>query len=309
MNKALLLIDDKEEFKESFQTIAQRKSYNIAWGKSLEEMKAKLPQLYRKITAIVLDIKCLMTNDQEIENEDFILSALLFLQAEYKDLPRIILTGDEKAFDFARFAKDEHVFRKDPKDIEQLFERLEQYAQQHALRIKTADEKEFHKIIEGTEGRKLEFKSSLQYCTKENIEKKELRFEILKTLAAFANTDGGTLLVGVTDNKNIYGLENGDFTTIAAENKHDGYKLLIDSLMVASFGGAFHANLEEIKFYTINDRTVCKITVKGRYTSPVFVKKKVPNKPAYAAFFLRAQASSLELIGDEIEKHIKANWE
>lgn len=308
MNKALLLIDDKEEFKESFQTIAQRKGYNIAWGKSLEEMKAKLPQLYKKITAIVLDIKCLMTNDQEIENEDFILSALLFLQAEYKDLPRIILTGDEKAFDFARFAKDEHVFRKDPEDIERLFEQLEQYAQQHEHRIKTTDERELHKIIEGTEGRKLEFKSSLQYCTKDKVEKKELRFEVLKTLAAFANTDGGTLFIGIADDKTIYGLEQGDFLTIATENKYDGYRLLLDELIAVNFGNAFHPTLEEIRFYTVKDKTVCRITVKGRHSHPISINKKVPNRPACKAFFVRAQASSRELNGDEREDYIKANW-
>lgn len=309
MNKALLLIDDKEDFKESFQTLAQRKGYRLAWGKSFEEMEAKLPELYKKITAIVLDIKCLITNDQEIENENFILKALLFLQAEYNDLPRVILTGDEMAFDFSRFSKDELVFRKDPEDIEKMFDKIEEYAINHENRIKTIDEKEFLNIIKANEGRNLEFKSSLQYCTQRNCERKELRFEVLKSIAAFSNSEGGTLFIGLADDKNVYGLEDGDFLTIEGKNKHDSYKLLLDNLIENTFGNGFHSNLEEVKFYIIGDKTVCKLVVKGKYTTPTYVQKKVPNKAAYKAFFIRGQASTRELPGEEMEAYIKANWD
>lgn len=308
MDKALLLIDDKEDFKESFQTLAQRKGYKLAWGKSYEEMEAKLPGLYKKITAIVLDIKCLITNDQAIENEDFILKALLFLQAEYKDLPRVILTGDEKALDFSRFSKDVLVFRKDPEDIEKMFNTIEEFSANHEYRIKTADEREFFDIVKANEGRNLEFKSSLQFNIKDNKKDKSLHFDVLKTIAAFANTEGGTLLIGVDDNKNIYGLENGDFMTFYAENKHDNYKLLLDNLIENTFGNGFHSNLEEVKFYIIGNKTVCKVVVKGKYSAPTYVQKKVPNKAAYKAFFVRGQASTRELQGKEMELYIKANW-
>lgn len=307
-NKALLLIDDKEEFKESFQTIAQRKGYKLAWGKSFEDMEMKLPSLHQKITAIILDIKCLITNDQKIEGEDFILKALLFLQSEYKDLPRLILTGDEKAFDFSRFSKDELVFKKDPEDIEKMFNKIEEYNLNHENRIKTEDEREFFQIIKANEGRNLEFKSSLQYCTKENRERKELRFDVLKSIAAFSNTGGGTLFIGLADDKSIYGLENGDFLTINAENRYDSYRLLLDNLIENTFGNRFHSNVEEVKFYSIKDKTVCKIVVKGKYSTPVYVEKKIPNKPSYKAFFVRAQASTREIKGDEMQEYIKENW-
>lgn len=308
MDKALLLIDDKEDFKESFQTLAQRKGYKLAWGKSFEEMEAKLPELYKKITAIVLDIKCLITNDQEIEKEDFILKALLFLQAEYKDLPRVILTGDEKAFDFSRFSKDELVFRKDPEDIERMFEKIAEYAINHENRIKTVDEREFYNIIEENEGRNLEFKSSLQYDFYSGKKEKSRQFNILKSIAAFSNSEGGILLIGVEDDKTICGLENGDFLTIGSENKQDQYKLLIDELIQETFGNGFHSNLEEVKFYKVEEKAVCKIVVKGKYILPVYIDKPLPNKPSYKAFFIRAQASTRELKNEEIEKYIKENW-
>lgn len=308
MSKSLLLIDDKEDFKDSFQTLAQQQGYKLAWGESLEDLKKMIPSLHRKITAVVLDIKCLLDNKQSIEREDFILQALLFLDSEYKNLPRVILTGDEHAFDFSRFSGKEKVFKKDPEDIEKLFQKIDEFQEKHEERLKTDDEREFYKIIEQTENNKLEFKSSLQYCIKENKENKDLRFEVLKTLAAFANTDGGTLLIGVEDNREIYGLENGDFKTIDPTNPYDAYKLLIDNLIGSKFGNAFHRILEPVKFYTIQDKTICKVVVKSKYIEPIYITKKVPDKRSYEAFFIRAQASSRELNNEEQEKYVQLNW-
>jgi len=308
MSKSLLLIDDKEDFKESFQTLSQQKGYKLAWGKSLEDLKEIIPSLHRKITAVVLDIKCLLDNRQPIEREDFILKALLFLDSEYKNLPRVILTGDEHALDFSRFSGDETVFKKDPEDIEKLFQKIEEFQQKHEQRVRTDDEIELYKIIDQTENNKLEFKSSLQYCIKKNKENKDLRFEVLKTLAAFANTDGGILLIGVEDNREIYGLENGDFKTIEQSNPYDAYKLLLDSLIGSNFGNAFHNILEPVKFHTIQDKTICKIIVKSKYIEPIYITKRIPNKRPYKAFFIRAQASSRELNNVEQDKYIKMNW-
>ncbi|RZJ49941.1 MAG: ATP-binding protein [Flavobacterium sp.] len=127
-------------------------------------------------------------------------------------------------------------------------------------------------------------------------------------MAAFANTEGGILFVGLADDKSIHGLENGDFLTIKAENKQDNYKLLFDNLIEQNFGNHFHSNLEEIKFYLIDDKTVCKITVKGKYVHPVMINKRVPNKPAYEAFFIRGQASTREIKGEEIKDYTQENW-
>lgn len=309
MSKALLLIDDKEDFKEDFKTISQRKGYNLAWGKSFEELENKLPQLYNKIVVVILDIKCLMKNDQEIENEDFIGHALTLLNTQYSDLPKVILTGDEEAFGgLSKYFRNVKIFRKDPDDIEKMFEEIDELSLKHEERIKTNDEKEFYKILKDDEGKKLEFKSSLQFNTKDKVKDKSLNFDILKAIAAFANTEGGTLLIGIEDNKNIYGLEDGDFTTFTSENKKDAYKLLIDNLIRDNFGGAFHYNLEDIKFYQIEQKTVCKITVKEKYPTPVYISKSVPNKPKYQAFFIRAQAGSPELKDEEKDKYIARHW-
>jgi hypothetical protein len=53
----------------------------------------------------------------------------------------------------------------------------------------------------------LEFKSTLQWDVVQKQPNKALRKFCLKTIAGFMNTDGGTLLIGVEDDGNIFGLE------------------------------------------------------------------------------------------------------
>jgi hypothetical protein len=59
----------------------------------------------------------------------------------------------------------------------------------------------------------LEFKSTLQWDVVEGKPNKALRKSSLETIAAFMNTEGGTLLIGVEDDGNIVGLEK-DLTLV-----------------------------------------------------------------------------------------------
>jgi hypothetical protein len=65
--------------------------------------------------------------------------------------------------------------------------------------------------IAAGEGNNLEFKSTLRWHIKANKPAKEIEIACMKTLAAFLNSDGGTLLVGVEDNGNILGIEADSF--------------------------------------------------------------------------------------------------
>jgi CheY-like chemotaxis protein len=49
----------------------------------------------------------------------------------------------------------------------------------------------------------VEFKSTLEWDVKENKKNSELIFSTLKSLAAFLNSEGGTLVIGVEDDKNM----------------------------------------------------------------------------------------------------------
>lgn len=311
MSKFLLLIDDKEDFMEDFKTVAQRYGYHVAWGKSFEDLKVKMPQLHLQITAVILDVKCLMTNDQEIEKEDFIGAAINYLSKEYSNVPRMILTGDEKALDGLKMffnSEIEDIYRKEPEQLDKLFQRIDEHNIELPRRILNHDEAELLQLMKNGESKHLEFKSSLQFCTVNKIINKDLRFEVLKNLAAFANTDGGILLIGVDDEHNILGLETNDYTTLKKENKQDEFRLLIDGLVESSFGNGFHNVLSDLKFYIYKGKTVCKITITGKHSTPTLILKKSVDIGKYGAFFVRGQASTRELKDVEKDNYIFVHW-
>lgn len=111
----VLLIDDDNEFKESFKIELQAHNLQIIHKTSLEGLQETLPRVHNTISTIILDIKCLITESQEIESENFILTALKYLDTNFPNFPRIILTGDDEAFNhFKRFSAGEHIFQKTP---------------------------------------------------------------------------------------------------------------------------------------------------------------------------------------------------
>ncbi|MEO1258054.1 MAG: RNA-binding domain-containing protein [Bacteroidota bacterium] len=67
------------------------------------------------------------------------------------------------------------------------------------------------KLIQEGETEHVEFKSSLRWNTYTNKKDQAIEHACLKTLAAFMNSEGGTLLIGVKDDGEILGLKNDQF--------------------------------------------------------------------------------------------------
>jgi len=67
------------------------------------------------------------------------------------------------------------------------------------------------RLIELGESDFVEFKSTLRYNLHTKKFGKEIEHASLKTIVAFLNSSGGTLIIGVDDKKNILGLENDQF--------------------------------------------------------------------------------------------------
>jgi len=65
--------------------------------------------------------------------------------------------------------------------------------------------------IKRGETSRLEFKSSLRWNIKAQKDDPEMEHSVLKTIAAFCNTDGGELLIGVADDGSILGLDSDHF--------------------------------------------------------------------------------------------------
>ena len=74
-------------------------------------------------------------------------------------------------------------------------------------------EKSIEEMMRFGEHERLEFKTSLRWDAKRNQVNKELEKTIMKTVAAFLNSEGGCLLIGIDDSGEPVGLEN-DFKSI-----------------------------------------------------------------------------------------------
>jgi len=127
-------------------------------------------------------------------------------------------------------------------------------------------------LIQKGESATVEFKRTFQYDADKEPDHKndKLRFQVLKTIVAFLNTDGGgTLLIGVTDNGEPFGLED-DFRVAGKKKNQDEFEqaLLnaIKSYITAPFIKFIDIRFEEIA------TPVCAVFVK-KSTKPAFLKK------------------------------------
>jgi predicted HTH transcriptional regulator len=124
-------------------------------------------------------------------------------------------------------------------------------------------------LISQGESTRLEFKSTLQWDVKQNTKNDALRKMVLKTIAAFLNTEGGTLLIGVEDDGSVYGLE----ADLALVNKsRDKFAQLIGTLLIEQLGAAYAAPpLVNARFDEVDGKTVYVVEIQPS-PEPVFLK-------------------------------------
>jgi len=157
-------------------------------------------------------------------------------------------------------------------------------------------------VIQKGESQTVEFKSTLRIDLKTNKPEKFIEHSVLKTLAAFLNSDGGTLLIGIEDNKNIIGLEP-DFNSFSKADKLDEFQKHFDNLISKSIGNRFHRYLK-VEFPNINDLTICAISIKEKSLEPVYIT----NEAGQETFYIRRQASTIDLKPSETIKYIQEHW-
>ena len=116
-------------------------------------------------------------------------------------------------------------------------------------------------IAEG-ESDELEFKSTLRWDLKEGIVSKKLEEVVLKTVAAFANSQGGTLLIGVDDERQIVGLEHDYFSL--GEADRDKFELHLRNLLNQQLGAGFVTSKIRITFHCIADKELCEVETLAR---------------------------------------------
>lgn len=153
-------------------------------------------------------------------------------------------------------------------------------------------------LIQLGESTNLEFKSTLQWDVLRDQINPELRHQVLKTIAAFMNTEGGTLLIGVEDDGSVLGL---DFDLKTMKGSPDQFGQMLAGLMTQHIGPEY-GPLAKVRFEETNGKRVCVVDV-DRSSEPAFVKGSKGTK-----FYVRVGNTTRSLDVEEAVKYREMSW-
>ncbi len=154
-------------------------------------------------------------------------------------------------------------------------------------------------IAEG-ESAELEFKATLRWDMNEQEFNKRLEEAVLKAVAAFANSQGGSLLIGVNDDGEVVGLEH-DYASLG-DVDHDGFELHLRNLLNQAFGKGAVASHISIKFPSVADRTICRVMVRP-VSNPIFLKTFGKDGQAIERFYVRSGNSSQVIPSTQLKEY------
>jgi len=150
-------------------------------------------------------------------------------------------------------------------------------------------------LIRSGESIRLEFKSTLRRNLYTNASDSKIEHAALKSIVAFLNTEGGTLIVGVRDNGDIVGIQEDMFDT------EDKYLLHFSNLVNENIGKQY-TNLISWNLYEIGNLKVLRVDC-TKSSSPVFLKMKGQEE-----FFIRTGPSTVSLSASELLEYSKKHF-
>lgn len=154
------------------------------------------------------------------------------------------------------------------------------------------------------ESDQLEFKSSARWNMRTDQRDERMELVIAKTIAAFCNSAGGTLLIGVDDEGRLIGL-GPDFATLKQPDP-DRFELWLRDLMQTRLG-ANAAGLPQVDFECTDDgEYVCRM-VCAPAPEPVFLRAGKGSSAA-PELWVRIGNSSRALGVDDAIVYVRHRW-
>ncbi len=156
-------------------------------------------------------------------------------------------------------------------------------------------------LIKRGESRTLEFKSTLRWSVKENKQDdKFVTHAALKTVAAFLNTEGGDLLIGVGDDGGIVGTE---LDQLESDDKFMRHLAQVVRNGLGDRAGTCINPAVQI----VDGKTVCLVSCQ-RSPEPVFLKWKGLEKALEGDFFVRSGPGSVALPPESAKEYIRTRF-
>jgi len=149
--------------------------------------------------------------------------------------------------------------------------------------------------IDDGESKHREFKSSLRFNLHTREHDDRMTHAALKTIAAFANGEGGVLYLGVADDGSIVGIEDDGFPNA------DKFLLHLNNLAKSALGKPVAARLTP-RMWQLGEHQVCRVECPPS-PRPVFLKFKGEEK-----FYVRSGPSSEELTPSEMHSYVSERF-
>ena len=166
-------------------------------------------------------------------------------------------------------------------------------------------EEDLRQLIEGGESAVVEFKSSLRWDVRAEVDNPALQKGVTRSIAAFLNTRGGRLVIGVADDGAVLGIE----PDVASLEKmrlgaggHDGFLQALANAVTQHLG-AQAAALMRTQIVTLDGHQLCVVSV-GRSPEPVYLHESKEKEE----FFVRLESTTRPLGLRETTAYIRANW-
>jgi type I restriction enzyme, R subunit len=156
-------------------------------------------------------------------------------------------------------------------------------------------------LIKRGESKTLEFKSTLRWNLREDRKDDQIvTYAVLKTVAAFLNTEGGDLLIGVGDDKSIVGIEPDRF------DNEDKFMLHLSQVVRNGLGDRASTCIDP-KSQIVQGKTVCVLSCQ-RSPEPVFLKWKGIETSPEGDFYVRSGPGSVRLAPDSAGQYIQTRF-
>lgn len=160
---------------------------------------------------------------------------------------------------------------------------------------KLNEEEQVLNLIRQGESKTLEFKASFSKDVIYNRKEKEneIRESSLKNIVAFLNTDGGTLLIGVTDKGEILGIENDNY-------ENDDKYLLNFKDVVKDHIGSNYSSFVDWQIVNVFKKKILMVDCKKSTSNPFYLDK--------TKFFIRTNPSAEKLEGIDLFNYLKERF-
>ncbi len=155
-------------------------------------------------------------------------------------------------------------------------------------------------LITSGENQYVEFKSSLMWDYRRQMANKDLYEPVMKNVAAFMNTRGGAVLIGVDDEGAVLGLEP-DLKTLRKPNV-DGFENVFNMAFNKMIGVEFR-RFVDVGFPEIDGKTICVATARPS-VQPAYLTHKGTEK-----FYIRTGNSSQPLSVSKAAQYIRTHFD